>query len=105
MCKYANVPNWCAGRKSRRGNDVSGDVILVKRMSKNRVLFAVGDGMGSGSRARIDSALACSLTSRLIKSGISLSAVLETVNTSLMVKSADESFAATPICLSLHRYP
>lgn len=34
--------------KSRRGNDVSGDVILVRRMSQNRVLFAVGDGMGSG---------------------------------------------------------
>ena len=44
------------------------------------------------------SALACSLTSRLIKSGISLSAVLETVNTSLMVKSADESFATLDIC-------
>lgn len=60
--------------------------------------MVLSDGMGSGSRARIDSALACSLTSRLIKSGISLSAVLETVNTSLMVKSADESFATLDIC-------
>ena len=53
---------------------------------------------GQRQEARIDSALACSLTSRLIKSGISLSAVLETVNTSLMVKSADESFATLDIC-------
>lgn len=58
----------------------------------------LSDGMGSGSRARIDSAMACSMASRLIKGGISLPAALEMVNTSLMVKSSDESYATLDIC-------
>lgn len=65
----------------------------------NGILYVIlSDGMGSGSRARIDSAMVCTMTAKLIKSGISLPAVLETVNTSLMVKSADESFATLDIC-------
>lgn len=83
---------------SRGKNRVCGDCCDSFTDPSGALYIVISDGMGSGSRARIDSALACSMTSRLIKSGISLSAVLETVNTSLMVKSADESFATLDIC-------
>ena len=82
----------------RGKNRVCGDCYDSFTDPSGALYIILSDGMGSGSRARIDSALACSMASRLIKSGISLSAALETVNTSLMVKSSDESFATLDIC-------
>jgi len=79
-------------------NRVCGDCYDSFTDPSGRLYVVLSDGMGSGSRARIDSALACSMMSKLLKSGISLGAALETVNTSLMVKSADESFATLDIC-------
>lgn len=82
----------------RGKNRVCGDCFDSFTDPSGALYIILSDGMGSGSRARIDSALACSMASRLIKSGISMSAALEMVNTSLMVKSADESFATLDIC-------
>lgn len=79
-------------------NRVCGDCYDSFTDPSGQLYIILSDGMGSGSRARIDSALACSMLTKLLKSGISLGAALETVNTSLMVKSADESFATLDIC-------
>ena len=54
--------------------------------------------MGSGSRARIDSAFSCGMMTKMLKAGIDLEAALEMLNTSLLVKSSDESFATLDIC-------
>ena len=82
----------------RGNNRVCGDYYDSFTDPSGALYIVLSDGMGSGSRARIDSALACSMACRLIKAGISLPAALEMVNTSLMVKSADESFATLDIC-------
>ena len=82
----------------RGSNRVCGDCYESFTDAQGLLYVVLSDGMGSGSRARVDSALACSVLAKLIKSGIPLSAALETVNTSLMVKSADESFATLDIC-------
>ncbi len=79
-------------------NRVCGDCFDSFTDPTGQLYIILSDGMGSGSRARIDSAMACSMLTKLLKSGISLGAALETVNTSLMVKSADESFATLDIC-------
>lgn len=79
-------------------NRVCGDCYESFTDAQGILYIVLSDGMGSGSRARVDSALACSVLAKLIKSGIPLNAALETVNTSLMVKSADESFATLDIC-------
>jgi stage II sporulation protein E len=54
--------------------------------------------MGSGSRARIDSAFACGMLVKLLRAGIGLPSSLEIINNSLLVKSSDESFATLDIC-------
>ncbi|MGN0686695.1 MAG: SpoIIE family protein phosphatase [Oscillospiraceae bacterium] len=79
-------------------NRICGDCYESFTDRFGRLYIVLSDGMGSGSRARIDSALACSVITKLLKSGVSLGSALETVNTSLMVKSADESFATLDIC-------
>lgn len=83
---------------SKGKNRVCGDCYDSFTDPSGQLYVILSDGMGNGSRARIDSALACSMLSKLLKSGISMGAALETVNTSLMVKSADESFATLDIC-------
>lgn len=83
---------------SKGKNRVCGDCYDSFTDPSGMLYVILSDGMGNGSRARIDSALACSMLSKLLKSGISMGAALETVNTSLMVKSADESFATLDIC-------
>lgn len=83
---------------NRGKNRVCGDCFDSFTDPSGALYIILSDGMGSGSRARIDSALTCSMAVKLIKSGLPLSAVLETVNTSLLVKSADESFATLDIC-------
>lgn len=84
---------FCKGK-----NRVCGDCCESFTDQQGGVYVVLSDGMGTGSRARVDSTLACSLLAKLLKSGIPLSAALDAVNTSLMVKSADESFATLDIC-------
>ncbi len=83
---------------SKGKNRVCGDCYDSFTGADGALYIVLSDGMGTGSRARIDSAMACSVISRLLKGGFSLSAALETVNNVLMVKSADESFATLDIC-------
>lgn len=82
----------------RGKNNVCGDCYDTFTDPHGDLYIILSDGMGTGSRARVDSAMACMVLSKLLKSGISLPAALETVNTVMMVKSADESFATLDIC-------
>lgn len=80
-------------------NSVSGD-FFDSYIDENGTAYAVlSDGMGSGKRARVDSAFACGLLMSLLRGGIPLNSALETVNSSLLVKSADESFSTLDICM------
>lgn len=83
---------------SRGDNRVCGDCYDCFTGADGAMYIVLSDGMGAGSRARVDAAMACSVMSKLLKSGITLGAALETVNTVLMVKSADESYATLDIC-------
>ena len=85
-------------QKSKTGNRSNGDCCDCFNDGCGHVYMIISDGMGSGSRARIDSSFACGMLSKLLKAGIDMEASLEMLNTSLMVKSADESFATLDVC-------
>ncbi|MCR4780871.1 MAG: SpoIIE family protein phosphatase [Ruminiclostridium sp.] len=85
-------------RKNKSGSRHSGDCSECFNDGQGNVYMILSDGMGSGSRARIDSAFSCSMLERLLKAGIDLESSLEMLNTSLLVKSSDESFATLDIC-------
>lgn len=82
----------------RGNNRVCGDCYEYFTDSAGVMYVILSDGMGTGSRARVDSAMACSVLSKLLKCGVSIKTALQIVNTVLMVKSADESFATLDIC-------
>lgn len=84
--------------RSKPENKKSGDCHECFNDGQGNVYMILSDGMGSGSRARIDSAFSCSMLARMLKAGIDFDASIEMLNTSLMVKSADESFATLDVC-------
>ena len=83
---------------SRRKDGSNGDFVTGYIDGRGNYYSIISDGMGSGSRARIDSAFACGLLTKLLESGVSVEAAIDMLNTSLLVKSADESFATLDIC-------
>lgn len=57
----------------------------------------ISDGMGSGGRAAVDSAMTCGLTGRLLRAGFGFAGAMKVINSALLVKSEDESLATLDI--------
>lgn len=83
---------------SRRKDSANGDFVTACVDGRGNYYSIVSDGMGSGTRARIDSAFACGLLTKFLESGVGVEASVEMLNTALMVKSSDESFATLDVC-------
>ncbi|MBQ7038578.1 MAG: SpoIIE family protein phosphatase [Clostridia bacterium] len=80
-----------------KGEKLCGDAYEIFRDSEGRQLLVLSDGMGSGGRAAVDSAMAAGLAVRLLKAGFGYESVLKMINTALMAKSEDESLATLDI--------
>ena len=65
--------------------------------TESKAYIIMSDGMGTGGRAAIDSAMTVELFSRLIRAGISLDTALGITNTALTVKSDDESLSTLDV--------
>lgn len=83
---------------SRRKDGANGDFVTACVDGRGSYYSIVSDGMGSGTRARIDSAFACGLLTKFLESGVGVEAAIEMLNSALMVKSSDESFATLDVC-------
>ncbi len=84
-------------------NDVCGDYYRSFRDENGRYIIILSDGMGTGSRAAVDSAMAAELFSKLVKSGLSFDSALPIANSALLVKSSDESLATLDVvCIDLY---
>lgn len=84
------------------GESLCGDNYTYFNDGKGRFIIILSDGMGTGSRAAIEGAMACEIVSSLIKSGIGFETAIKVTNSCLFVKSEDESFATLDIiCLDL----
>ena len=64
---------------------------------QGRTTLILSDGMGSGGRAAVDSAMTVGLCSRLWQAGFSPAGILQTVNAALMTKSREESLATLDV--------
>ncbi|MBQ2847081.1 MAG: SpoIIE family protein phosphatase [Clostridia bacterium] len=65
--------------------------------TESKAYIILSDGMGTGGRAAIDSAMTVELFSRLIRAGISLNTALSITNSALSVKSDDESLSTLDV--------
>ena len=78
------------------GQRLCGDAVQIQTVDGG-VLAVLSDGMGSGGRAAVDSAMTAGITSRLWQAGFTPTAVVKTVNSALLVKSRDERLATLDV--------
>lgn len=81
-----------SARASCGNQKLCGDYFEFFR-TETKAYILLSDGMGTGGRAAIDSAMTVELFSRLIRAGISLNTALGITNSALSVKSEDESLS------------
>lgn len=70
---------------------------------RGHFLAVLSDGMGTGTHAAVDSAIAAGLMSRLLRAGFDFPCALRLVNSALLMKSGEESLATLDI-LSVDLY-
>lgn len=100
MCETAPFELMCgAAQHSCRGERLCGDSYDIFTTDSSSYML-ISDGMGSGGRAAVDSAMTCALLSRLLRAGFTCENALRIVNSALLVKSDDESLS-TADCFSL----
>lgn len=93
------------GAFSRSADDVQvcGDYYQSFRDENSRIISVLSDGMGTGNRAAVDSAMAAELFSKLIKSGLSFDCALPIANSALLVKSSEETLSTLDVvCIDLY---
>ena len=88
--RLGSAASSCGGKK------LCGDYFECFR-TESKAYIILSDGMGTGGRAAIDSAMTVELFSRLIKAGISLDTALSITNSALSVKSDDESLSTLDV--------
>ncbi|MBQ7006088.1 MAG: SpoIIE family protein phosphatase [Clostridia bacterium] len=81
-----------AQRPIARDAPCGDSVAFCKRNEASRAVL-LSDGMGTGSSAALDSKMAVSLTEKLLSAGFSFESSVKIVNSSLIMKSTDESMA------------
>lgn len=86
------VEQKCCG-----GEEVCGDCYEYFIDGKGYAYSILSDGMGCGKRAAIDSVMTCSILRKLISAGFSMGSSLKLLNSSLLVKSEDESLATLDV--------
>ncbi len=70
-------------------NTISGDNFSCVKLSKNRVLFAICDGMGNGEQAKLHSEHTIGLIENFYKAGFNDENVIEIVNRLISLDSED----------------
>ncbi len=81
---------------AENGN-LCGDCIDYFMNGMGSMVAVISDGMGSGGAAAVDSNMAVSVLSKLLKAGLSYDCALSVVNSALMVKSEEESMATLDV--------
>ncbi|MBI2873637.1 MAG: SpoIIE family protein phosphatase, partial [Firmicutes bacterium] len=88
---------------SGRREGVSGDSFLMRRLAGGRYLMALGDGMGMGVKAAVESSFALSYLHRFLSMGQDLRAAMASLNSLLLLCFPGESFVSLDaLVLDLH---
>lgn len=77
--------------------ELCGDCMSYFVNGSGNMVAAISDGMGTGGRAAVDSNMAISILKKLSQAGLSYDSALSVINSSLMIKSEDESLATLDI--------
>lgn len=82
---------------AKEGKEISGDTHTLTRISDDKFLLALCDGMGSGENAEKTSSMAISMVENFYRAGFDSDTILSGVNRLLNV-GGEDNFAALDIC-------
>ena len=82
---------------------ICGDSITRTTDESGNEIIILSDGMGTGARASVDATMTARLFEKLLSCGFSFESAVKAVNSSLIMKSTDESLA-TVDALSINLY-
>jgi stage II sporulation protein E len=84
---------------AKNGELFSGDSYTTMELGNGRYALAISDGMGNGERALWESSSALSILQQLLRSGMDERLAIQSVNSILLLRSADEFFATVDVAL------
>jgi len=90
---YSGVAHRAKGKPGTNGDSYS-----CIELRSGECLLALSDGMGSGAKARQESAATVELLEDFIESGFEKELALKMINSVLVLKSNEESFSTLDIC-------
>ena len=85
--------------ENKNGNAYSGDSTNNMFVESDKYLIALSDGMGSGERAGRDSRAAVTIASKMLSAGFDMENTVSMINSVLLLKSAETSFATLDMAL------
>lgn len=74
-------------------DEICGDSFTIATLKEGKQLVALSDGMGVGAKASSESQAAVRLLENMLSSGFARELALKTINSVLLLRSNDESFA------------
>lgn len=86
-------------RLPKRGSHISGDSYVGEPLSPDRYLLALSDGMGVGQGAATESRNTVKLLKEILGAGLTTDVAVRTVNSVLLLRSPEDSFATVDIAL------
>lgn len=89
-----------AAVKPASPDSVSGDYYRSFKDSFSRQVVMLSDGMGTGTRAAVDSAFTCETFCNLLKAGLDVKTAASAVNCAMLMKSTDESLATVDLFIA-----
>lgn len=84
-------------RVSKSANKVSGDTYSFMELEGGKYMAALSDGMGAGYKAASESGTTISLLEKFIEAGFDKHLIIQTLNSILALRSAEEMFSTVDI--------
>lgn len=84
-------------KAGKDGSPVSGDTYSFLNLREGKFCMLLSDGMGVGPQAAMESSTTVSLLENLFESGFGQDMAVKTVNSILLLRAPDESFATVDI--------
>ncbi len=92
-----------SSQKPLKKGSLCGDSVCFITCPDGNKAALISDGMGTGSRAAIDSYMTSQITEKLISAGFSVPCAIKAVNSAMIMKSTDESIASVD-CLTVNTF-
>ncbi|MCL5040639.1 MAG: SpoIIE family protein phosphatase [Firmicutes bacterium] len=84
-------------RRAKGGNIISGDSYLYKELPDEKLLLLLSDGMGTGTRAAMESQATVAMLEQLMETGFHRDVAVRTVNAILLLRSPEDMFTTVDL--------